>query len=496
MNTRKIMGLGTIILSITLMMLFVSDSTELAIQDVFGLKSKGSDTSGRVGTDSYGSANKGIVCDDRLCSEYPGGYKQFKKEQEQSSKIKSKTVGQKLVEENKMENEMMKSKEMTKRANDAPMKIVKKIQTQDNVSVEFRVPETIVAGKLIPINARVYDASNEGNLSHTDWSYAIIDSNGNIVHKSTTLHGHFGIMNFKDTFPASGTYTIKYTVLSSGTVLFGMPVPELGQTRSVISGDLLKFAEDPKNDFGSRTFEFTVDIMNQGQTLVLDGSEPGTLILVSFSTAPERIVVGQPATLMIDVNDAKTGKDATHVDGLITIAHENLQVTASGDQPEAPIPIPLHGAYHGHLGVVSTGHTFYQSGTYVIDVDLNGIPYSIPAFGQTSARFTIEVFEGGSTQEIKQTIKENTVDIVGIESPFFSPNIINVLPRQTITFDNIDGNQHTITSVKAGTIEPDGKFDSKLLAPGKKFEITLNEKGTYEYFCAVHPPMRGKIIIS
>ncbi|AJZ76711.1 hypothetical protein SU86_007385 [Candidatus Nitrosotenuis cloacae] len=97
---------------------------------------------------------------------------------------------------------------------------------------------------------------------------------------------------------------------------------------------------------------------------------------------------------------------------------------------------------------------------------------------------------------MKQTIKENTVDIVGIESPFFSPNIINVLPRQTITFDNIDGNQHTITSVKAGTIEPDGKFDSKLLAPGKKFEITLNEKGTYEYFCAVHPPMRGKIIIS
>ena len=47
-------------------------------------------------------------------------------------------------------------------------------------------------------------------------------------------------MNFKDSFPEAGTYTIKYTVLSSGPFMLGAPVPELGQTRAVVSGDFVK----------------------------------------------------------------------------------------------------------------------------------------------------------------------------------------------------------------------------------------------------------------
>ena len=39
------------------------------IPDAEALKSQGSNTPGRVGANSYGSANAGIVCGDRLCSE-------------------------------------------------------------------------------------------------------------------------------------------------------------------------------------------------------------------------------------------------------------------------------------------------------------------------------------------------------------------------------------------------------------------------------------------
>ncbi|HSB50086.1 MAG TPA: plastocyanin/azurin family copper-binding protein, partial [Nitrosopumilaceae archaeon] len=323
-----------------------------------------------------------------------------------------------------------------------------------------------------------------------------IGPNGEIVHRTTTLHGHFGVMNFKDSFPEAGTYTIRYTVSSSGPFMLGMPVPELGQTRAVVSGDLLKFEQDPKNNFGSRTFEFTVDVINQGRTVMLDGSEPGTSISVNFSTQPNRIVAGQPTTLLFDVNDAKTGKDATHVDGLIKIRRGNYYPSTSGDQPDIPLPLPLFGAYHGHLGALSTTHTFAQPGTYMIDVNLNVVPYSVPLFGQTSARFTIEVFESGNEAEIVQTSAKNTVDIVGLESPFYKPNIIKVSAGQAITFDNVDGNQHTVTSVKAGTTEHDGKFDSNLLQPGEKFELTLNQKGTYNYYCALHTNMQGTVIVS
>ena len=271
-----------------------------------------------------------------------------------------------------------------------------------------------------------------------------------------------------------------------------------GQTRAVVSGDLLKFEQDPKNNFGSRTFEFKVDVLNQGGSRKLSGSEPNTEISVVFSTKPERIVVGQPTTLIFDVDDAKTDKDATHVDGLISIRRGNYYPSTSADQPDAPVPLPLHGAYHGHLGVLSTTHTFSQAGTYLIDTDFNVVPYSIPLFGQASTRFVIQVFDAEEmtdSSQIQQT-KRNTVEIVGLESPFYFPNTIKVSAGETITFDNSDGNQHTVTSVKEETTQPDGKFDSGLLQPGEKFELTLNEKGTYHYYCALHTHMKGTIIVS
>ncbi|QUC64147.1 cupredoxin domain-containing protein [Nitrosopumilus sp. K4] len=380
------------------------------------------------------------------------------------------------------------------------MQMTTQIQTQENISLEFNVPQTITAGKLVPINARVLDSDLGANLSHTDWAYSVSGPNGEIVHKSTTLHGHFGVMNFKDSFPGSGTYTIKYTVSSSGSFMLGMPIPELGQTRAVVSGDILKFEQDPKNNFGTRTFEFTVDVVNQEKTVVLKGSQPDTEVLVKFTTKPERIVVGQPTTILIDVDDAKTGEDATHVDGQLTVRRGYYHYpSASGEQPSAPIP--LHGAYHGHKGAMATTHTFSQPGTYIISADLSSIPYSVPNFGESSAIFVIQVHENEMLQSMQnmkpvESTKENTVGIVGLESPFYVPNMIKVTAGQTITFDNVDGNQHTVTSVKQGTTEFDGRFDSGLLQHGEKFELALNEKGTYDYFCALHTSMRGTIIVS
>ena len=381
-------------------------------------------------------------------------------------------------------------------ADKSSVDLVEQIQTQDNVSLKFSSPQTIMAGKLVPINAVVLDSNLSAHLSHTDWSYAVIGPNGDIVHKSTTLHGHFGVMNFKDSFPEAGEYTIKYTVSSSGPFMLGMPVPELGQTRAVVSGDLLKFEEDPKNNFGSRDFEFTVNVENQGKTVILD-SNPDAAVTVTLSTQSDRIVVGQPTTLVIDVNDAKTDEDATHVDGQLTIRRGNYYASSSGDQPNIPVPIPLNGAYHGHLGVFSVTHTFSQPGTYMIAAELNPVPYSVPLFTPESARFSIQVFENGQV-EVKQpqADKENTVDIVGLESPFYLPNTIRVSAGQTITFDNVDGNQHTVTSVREGTTEYDGKFDSGLLQPGEKYDLTLNEKGVYHYYCALHTNMQGTIIVS
>jgi len=62
------------------------------IEPAEALKSAGSEAPGRVPPSSFGSANKFIVCGDKLCSEYPGGYEQFKRDQGESSRIGTKTV--------------------------------------------------------------------------------------------------------------------------------------------------------------------------------------------------------------------------------------------------------------------------------------------------------------------------------------------------------------------------------------------------------------------
>jgi len=68
MNTKlRYLGL------LAILPLFTMVLTTNYVMEVDALKSRGSDAPGRVGANSYGSANKNIVCGDRLCSEYPGG---------------------------------------------------------------------------------------------------------------------------------------------------------------------------------------------------------------------------------------------------------------------------------------------------------------------------------------------------------------------------------------------------------------------------------------
>ena len=38
-------------------------------------------------------------------------------------------------------------------------------------------------------------------------------------------------------------------------------------------------------------------------------------------------------------------------------------------------------------------------------------------------------------------------------------------------------------------------FESKLFGTGRDYSFTFTAQGTYEYFCEVHPYMRGKIIV-
>ncbi len=63
----------------------------------------------------------------------------------------------------------------------------------------------------------------------------------------------------------------------------------------------------------------------------------------------------------------------------------------------------------------------------------------------------------------------------------------------------LEGIGHSIFSVEK-TVQVKGcsvgsVFDSGIIQPGKTFEFTFSDAGTYNYFCTIHPWMTGQVVI-
>lgn len=72
----------------------------------------------------------------------------------------------------------------------------------------------------------------------------------------------------------------------------------------------------------------------------------------------------------------------------------------------------------------------------------------------------------------------------------FIPYEVVIAAGGQVIWNNVDTVAHTVTSGSpAGGA--DGKFDSSLFMSGTTFSNTFDQVGEYEYFCMVHPWMKG-----
>jgi plastocyanin len=71
----------------------------------------------------------------------------------------------------------------------------------------------------------------------------------------------------------------------------------------------------------------------------------------------------------------------------------------------------------------------------------------------------------------------------------FDPATLTVKAGTTVTWVNADDIPHLVT-------EKDGKFHSSAIDTDEKFSQTFSTPGTVEYFCAIHPKMTGKIVVT
>jgi plastocyanin len=79
---------------------------------------------------------------------------------------------------------------------------------------------------------------------------------------------------------------------------------------------------------------------------------------------------------------------------------------------------------------------------------------------------------------------------INIDNFRFSPREMTVTAGTKVTWVNNDDVPHTATS----TAKP-RSFDSGTLDTDGKFSHVFSTPGTYDYFCAVHPHMTGRIIV-
>lgn len=78
---------------------------------------------------------------------------------------------------------------------------------------------------------------------------------------------------------------------------------------------------------------------------------------------------------------------------------------------------------------------------------------------------------------------------VRIADFLYKPADLTVPAGTTVEFTNEDSTPHTATSKESGAFET-GSIDT-----GKTGKVTLDKPGTYAYYCAFHPFMKGTITV-
>jgi len=95
---------------------------------------------------------------------------------------------------------------------------------------------------------------------------------------------------------------------------------------------------------------------------------------------------------------------------------------------------------------------------------------------------------GALAQQAQQQVAAVGEAEIAIQSFQFVPAILTVAPGTAVPWVNKDEEPHNVVS-------PDRAFRSKAIDGGEKFTNVFDKPGTFNYICAVHPHMRGTVIV-
>ncbi len=105
-----------------------------------------------------------------------------------------------------------------------------------------------------------------------------------------------------------------------------------------------------------------------------------------------------------------------------------------------------------------------------------------------------------NVEETDLTIKGDVIMPTKVSRPgceendrCYIPSLIVIEKGKQVTWINEDSAFHSITSGYYGA--PTELFDSGHLDPFESYTLTFDKTGTYDYFCTLHPWMKGQVIV-
>jgi plastocyanin len=82
----------------------------------------------------------------------------------------------------------------------------------------------------------------------------------------------------------------------------------------------------------------------------------------------------------------------------------------------------------------------------------------------------------------------HTLHVVTIKGLKYLPPILTVKAGDTVEWKNSDIVSHTVTHVNKS-------FDSGVILSGGAWKLVVKKRGTFNYFCTLHPNMKAELVV-
>jgi plastocyanin len=75
------------------------------------------------------------------------------------------------------------------------------------------------------------------------------------------------------------------------------------------------------------------------------------------------------------------------------------------------------------------------------------------------------------------------------------PPVLHTSKGAIVTWTNEDSALHTVVSRAHASGRSFPEFDSEYIGPNDTFKYRFSTAGTFDYYCVLHPFMKGKVVV-